>query len=108
MSGRQAAGRSSTLAALLLLAGCAGPAGPCNIPPEPAAQPATDECGAAALSRYLGVVPSGEMKTAIAAAAGDRPVRYIAPGDAVTMDFVPARLNVETGDDGRITRFRCG
>lgn len=96
------------LMALLLLAGCAGPAGPCNIPAQPAAPPATDECGAAALSRYLNVSASGEMKSAIASAAGDRPIRYIAPGDAVTMDFVPSRLNAELGDDGRIKRFRCG
>lgn len=101
-------GHSPVLAALLLLAGCAGPAGPCNIPAASAPQPATDECGAAGLSRYLNVSPTGEMKTAIAAAAGDRPIRYIAPGDAVTMDFVPARLNVELGEYGRITRFRCG
>ena len=101
-------GRGMTLATLLLLAGCAGPSGPCNIPATPAAPPATDECGAAGLSRYLNVTPSGEMKSAIASAAGDHPIRYIAPGDAVTMDFIPSRLNAELGDDGRITRFRCG
>lgn len=101
-------GHYAALTALLLLAGCAGSAGPCNIPAEPALQPASAECGAAGLSRYLNVSPTGEMKSAIASAAGDRPIRYIAPGDAVTMDFVPARLNVELGDDGRIVRFRCG
>lgn len=108
-------GRSPALAALLLLAGCAGPAGPCNIPAapalppaEPALSPATDECGAAGLGRYLNVSPTGEMKSAIASAAGDRRIRYIAPGDAVTMDFSPSRLNAELGEDGRIKRFRCG
>jgi hypothetical protein len=100
--------RLAAPAALLLLGACAGPEGPCNIPAPPAAKPVTDQCGAAALSRYLNVSASGEMKSAITAAAGDRPVRYIAPGDAVTMDFVPARLNVELGDDGRVTRLRCG
>jgi hypothetical protein len=100
--------RGPTLAALLLVAGCAGPAGPCNIPAQPTSPPAADECGAAGLSRYLNVVPSGEMKSAITSAIGDRTIRYIAPGDAVTMDFSPTRLNAELGDDGRITRFRCG
>jgi hypothetical protein len=100
--------RRAAPAALLLVAACAGPAGPCTIPAAPAPPSATDECGAAQLSRYLNVSPSGEMKTAIAAAAGDRPIRYIAPDDAVTMDFVPTRLNAELGDDGRIKRFRCG
>ena len=32
----------------------------------------------------------------------------IAPGDVVTLDFSPARLNVELGEDGRIKLFRCG
>lgn len=96
------------MAALLLLAGCAGPGGPCTIPTQPAPRPTSDECGAAALSRYLNVTPSGEMKSAIAIAAGDHPVRYIAPGDTVTMDYLATRLNADVGDDGRIVRFRCG
>jgi hypothetical protein len=93
---------------LLLLAGCAGPAGPCNIPAEPALPPAADECGAAALDRYLNAVPTADVKAAIASAAGDRLIRYVAPGQPVTQDFRSSRLNVEMGDDGRIARFRCG
>lgn len=36
------------------------------------------------------------------------PVRVIRPGDAVTRDLRPARLNFQTGDDGRIARVFCG
>lgn len=36
------------------------------------------------------------------------PVRVIAPGMAVTMDYSAARLNLETDARGRITRFFCG
>jgi len=36
------------------------------------------------------------------------PVRIVRPGMAVTMDFNPARLTVETDDEGRITRVHCG
>ena len=49
---------------------------------------------------------SREAGARILAAAGQ--VRTIRPGDAVTMDFRPDRLNLEIGEDGRITRFRCG
>ncbi len=36
------------------------------------------------------------------------PVRVIAPGTAVTMDYSASRLNLETDASGRVTRFRCG
>jgi hypothetical protein len=65
-------------------------------------------CGADKLANWLGVQPSDEVKAEIAATVGQRPIRYIAPGDAVTMDFSPSRLNVELGEDGRIKLFRCG
>ena len=65
-------------------------------------------CGADKLGRWLNVLPTDDVKAAISEAVGERPVRYIAPGDAVTMDFSPSRLNVELGADGRIKLFRCG
>ena len=34
--------------------------------------------------------------------------RAINPGDMVTQDFRPDRLNIEIGEDGRIKQFRCG
>lgn len=40
--------------------------------------------------------------------AGASSVRVIRPGQAVTLDFNGARLNIEVGDDGRITALRCG
>jgi hypothetical protein len=65
-------------------------------------------CGADKLARWRNVLPTDEVKAEIAATVGERPIRYIAPGDAVTLDFSPSRLNVELGKDGRIMRFRCG
>jgi len=101
--------RSAALAVpLLILSACAGAAGPRDLPAGPASPPAADACGAATLDRYLNLLPTADTKAAIAGAVGDRRIRYIAPGDAVTMDYSPARLNVELGEDGRIKRFRCG
>ncbi|WP_375260606.1 I78 family peptidase inhibitor [Palleronia sp.] len=34
--------------------------------------------------------------------------RVIGPDTAVTMDHVPARLNLETDENGRLTRAYCG
>lgn len=94
---------------LALLASCTGSAGPCNPTATPAfSPPADDQCGAAELARYAGAQATDEVRATIAARLGDRRVRYIAPGDAVTMDYAPSRLNVELGEDGRIVRLRCG
>ena len=65
-------------------------------------------CGADKLGRWLNVLPSEDMKAEIAAAVGERPIRYYTQGDPITMDFSAARLNVELGTDGRIKLFRCG
>lgn len=35
-------------------------------------------------------------------------VRWIMPGSAVTQDWVPTRLNLDVGDDGRILKVWCG
>ena len=78
---------------LVLLAACA---------PLAAADPASQGCGAdtlqAAVGEHLGEValPSGVK------------VRIIRPGDAVTMDHAPDRLNIELDADDRVVRVRCG
>jgi hypothetical protein len=38
---------------------------------------------------------------------GDKPMRVIKPGMAVTMDYRPDRLNVQVGEDGKISKFTC-
>jgi hypothetical protein len=75
---------------------------------RPSVEPAEAECGADKLHEYLNLLPTSDAMAKIRAAVGERPIRTINPGDAVTMDFAPARLNLELGVDGRIKRFRCG
>lgn len=69
---------------------------------------AEETCGAEKLGRWLNSLPSDSVKAEIAEAAGHERIRYITPGDAVTLDYRPDRLNIETGTDGRIKLFRCG
>lgn len=66
------------------------------------------QCGADKLGRWLNVLPTETVKADIAETVGERPIRYYTQGDPITMDFSPARLNVELGVDGRIKVFRCG
>lgn len=73
-----------------------------------AAMTERDECGAGKLSGYLNQLPAQDTLAKIRAAAGHDRIRTIRPGDAVTMDMRPDRLNIEIGEDGRIKLFRCG
>src|SRR5690606_3567280 len=77
-------------------------------PEDSATADESDGCGADRLGRYLNVLPTATIMADIATAVEHDRIRYIAPGDAVTEDFRPDRLNVETGVDGRIKLFRCG
>lgn len=72
-------------------------------------QDGSDSCGASKVrERWLNALPSADTKSAIAAAVGERPIRYYTEGDVITMDFNENRLNVVLGRDGRIKEFRCG
>ena len=74
------------------------------------ADPGADSCGAGS---YQGLVGSTDEAALDALAdlglAGDAPqTRFIGPGQAVTMDYRPDRLNVEYDADGIVTRVFCG
>ena len=38
----------------------------------------------------------------------ERQVRVIGPDEAVTMDYMPTRLNIEVDDENRVVRVYCG
>jgi hypothetical protein len=67
----------------------------------PAPAPADDTCNAAPYTALIGQ-PINAL-TAIPQGA-----RVIRPGDAVTEDYSPTRLNIDLDDTGRILRAWCG
>lgn len=98
-----------TLLRLTLLPLCAGlalgacvPAPPADTTPSLPA-PADDTCGARAAGHLI-----GQDKAMLASLAGRRdPMRVISPGQAVTMDYNQARLNVQLDAAGKITSMNC-
>jgi len=66
------------------------------------------KCTAANAKDYLGQEVDSHTVDNARAHSGALRSRVIRPGDAVTMDVDPLRLNVELGPDGRIHRLRCG
>jgi len=90
----------------MALAGCGAPLKP--LPSAQASETAANECGSGGLGRYVSQLATDDTLASIRAAIGHGRIRTIRPGDAVTMDFRPERLNIEIGGSGRIERFRCG
>ena len=56
----------------------------------------------------LGKMIDPAVTEAARAASGALRARVIKPGEAVTMDADPQRLNIEVDDTGKIRRLRCG
>jgi len=73
--------------AIVALAGCT-------------AAPAINACD---VDRWRGL--TGQPEAALSAI--DRDLRIIHPGDAVTMDFNPARLNAEIDAQGYVAKLAC-
>jgi hypothetical protein len=70
---------------------------------SPAQGTAPDDCGAGALAALI-----GKPVSALEGLHGAGPVRLIRPGQFVTMDHIPARLNVHLDAADLITGLTCG
>jgi uncharacterized protein involved in type VI secretion and phage assembly len=89
------------IAALVLsLSGCA------TTPTE--AMPAPAGCHAEAAAALVGRAATTEIGAEALRLAGARRLRWIRPGDALTMDFSPQRLNVHLDAHNRVERLACG
>lgn len=82
--------------ALMLIAGCTAEQAP--LPPQ-----IEDTCGAA---RFADLI--GQDATALEKVLVLGPVRVIRPGDAVTKDFRPARINFMINESEAIRMVDCG
>lgn len=88
----------------LLVAACAQTAAP---PAAPAPSPG-GTCQAAGARFAVGQVATGALLADAQRRAGAQQVRVLRPGQAVTLEFNPARLNLEVDATERVTGVRCG
>lgn len=65
-------------------------------------------CGDAKAADLIGKRWTEALRAPTQKRTGARDLRVIAPGDAVTMDYRPDRLNIETDAEGRVVRLKCG
>ena len=80
----------------------------CATTDDAAAPEPSYSCNADAVQDLIGRAPSSEIGADALARSNSRTLRWIRPGDAVTMDYRQDRLNISMGADGRIERINCG
>lgn len=95
---------TATLMALAMIsAGCAHVS-----EEEPAREDNRYACNAAAAQSLIGQTATQPVGAEAVRVTGARTLRWIRPGDAVTMDFRTDRLNLHIDAQNRITRVDCG
>lgn len=93
-------------AAALLLAGCGNGATGLTAPGKGKPAPIVDlapRCGATELQGLI-----GQDGATIGVIEHTGPLRVVHPGDALTQDYRPDRLNINLDADGLISRVWCG
>jgi len=91
----------SLIAALALtLSGCA------TTPTE--ASPARAGCHAEAGAALIGRTATAALGAEALRLTGARRLRWIRPGDMVTMDYSPERLNLHLDAGRKVERLACG
>ena len=77
-------------------------------PAAPATPPAQPGCNAEAARSLVGQVATPEVVEQARSAAGAENARTLKPGQVVTMEFNPSRLNIDVDAGNTITNVRCG
>lgn len=86
-----------------------GQVAPAPAPSAPPAQsPVAGDCNAAGAQFAVGRPFSTQLESEARQRSGAQVVRMLRPGQAVTMEFNPKRLNIDVDAVGNITRVRCG
>lgn len=94
------------VAMLAFAAGCAAPAPAAR--PQPEAQAPQGQCQADAAQSLVGQQLSSVLIEEARKASGAGSARVLRPGQAVTMEFNPFRVNVEVNRREVVTAIRCG
>lgn len=102
-----------SLAATVLIVGCAAPA-PAPAPPPVAAAPVAPPpppaplCNADGAKFAVGQPFTPQLEAAARARSGALASRVLKPNQAVTMEFNGGRLNIDVDARNRVTGVRCG
>ena len=80
-------------------------------PPEPEVPVHGDDggsCSERAAQSLIGRPADNNLGFEAQRLTGARTVRWIRPGDVVTMEYSPSRLNIHLDERHRVSRLSCG
>lgn len=98
--------RNAIALVAILGAGCTTVAA--NDPPPAHGESPGYECKNEGLDAFVGREPTSEVGTEILAKSGAKVLRWLKPGQIVTMEFRSDRVNVHLNANNRIERVTCG
>jgi hypothetical protein len=81
---------------------------PSDEPPPREAGVSEYRCRAEGLDDLVGRTATPALGSEALRRSGARVLRWIRPGDVVTMDYSLERLNISLGAQNRVERFHCG
>ena len=90
--------------AAMALAGASG----CAAQQDSLTQSEAIDCSATTAQQLIGQPKTKAIEKKAIKLTGAATVRWIGPGQSVTMDYRTDRLNIETSADDDIIRIRCG
>jgi hypothetical protein len=94
-------------AALLVLSACT--AAQADEEPVPVhGSTAGGTCDGAKAQGLVGAAAKAELGARALKMSGARTIRWVRPGDVVTMDFREDRLNIELDERGQVKALSCG
>ncbi len=99
-------GRLVVTALIAVSAGCAAP--PLAGEPEDVAPRHSSDCDASKAQALIGQSGSSELAAKAQQWSGAGAVRWLKPGQLVTMEYRADRLNIELDGEGRVVAIRCG
>ena len=91
------------LAALLMTVGCAAAPAPEPVPVHGSGR----ACNDSGLEELVGRAATSQLSAEAQRRSGAATVRWLQPGQIVTMEFREDRLNISV-ENGRVTQLRCG
>ena len=97
--------RLGASALLLSLAGCMTTPIENDAPPPVMGE---GECDADAAQGLVGQMATAELGAEALRLSGARTLRWIQPGQAVTMDYRTDRLNIKLDAENRVEEISCG
>ncbi|MFT3720254.1 I78 family peptidase inhibitor [Pseudorhodoferax sp.] len=101
--------RAAAAAAALALAGCAGlpgsGGGTSSVPPPQAPEPV---CNADAAQFALGQSFSPALEREVRARSGASIVRWLNPGQVITLEYNAMRINLTLDGRAKVVRVNCG